>query len=169
MLKKVITERDAQGKILKYKSLVDDKEVPEGHIYCKSCNTIHPMELFSSDKKGKYGKTATCKPCASKRTRDLYLKRRQDPEWYEQYRLKINKKNQERKLFAIDYMGGRCQDCGGTFHPSVYDLHHLDPSTKEGNPSHFMNKSDERLKEELKKCILLCANCHRIRHFKEDN
>lgn len=65
---------------------------------------------------------------------------------------------------AIAYLGGKCQDCGYRDRfPEVYDFHHLDPTTKDfdvfNTPKPF-----HRIKEELDKCILLCANCHRKRH-----
>lgn len=56
-------------------------------------------------------------------------------------------------------------DCGGVFHHSAFDFHHIDPTTKEKDPGLMMTHSDEVLFKELDKCILLCANCHRIRHY----
>lgn len=71
-----------------------------------------------------------------------------------------------RKLEAIVYLGGKCSSCGGVFHPAVYEFHHLDPSTKERDPSKLLNRSREVLYKELDKCVLLCANCHRLEHHK---
>jgi hypothetical protein len=84
-----------------------------------------------------------------------------------------NKQRAERrnnfKLKAIEYMGGKCADCGGVFHHKVFDFHHLDPSEKDGRLTERLRcQSWNKLKEELDKCVLLCANCHRIRHI-EDN
>ncbi|MEE8597958.1 MAG: hypothetical protein V3S69_00270 [Dehalococcoidales bacterium] len=56
--------------------------------------------------------------------------------------------------------------CAGVFDRCVYDFHHV--GKKDMNPSQALSLSWERAKEELKKCVLLCSNCHRLRHFKED-
>lgn len=83
----------------------------------------------------------------------------------------VNKETQARrharKLRAIEYKGGKCQHCDGVFHPAALDFHHVDPYTKDVEPGLMMGYRDEKLFAELDKCILLCANCHRIHHFKE--
>lgn len=69
-----------------------------------------------------------------------------------------------RKLWAIKYLGEKCNECKNTFHPSIYEFHHVDPETKDKDPSKMMSLSLLRLTNELDKCILLCANCHRLIH-----
>lgn len=65
---------------------------------------------------------------------------------------------------CISALGGTCKKCNGSFHRAVYDFHHL--GGKEENPSFFIiNKSSQCIANELAKCILLCANCHRIEHY----
>lgn len=65
----------------------------------------------------------------------------------------------------IEHFGGCCAKCGGIFHPSVYDLHHIDSSAKEGAISNLIqNASIDRIIDEVGKCVLLCSNCHRIVH-----
>lgn len=57
-----------------------------------------------------------------------------------------------------------CMDCG-IINPVVLDFHHVgDDKTK--NISHMITKgySLERIQLEINKCVVLCANCHRIRH-----
>lgn len=60
-----------------------------------------------------------------------------------------------------------CSHCG-IKHPVLIDFHHVDKSP----PKRAVNKlaSDRRYAaalEEVKKCIPLCANCHRLLHHEE--
>jgi len=77
-------------------------------------------------------------------------------------------KHRSYKIEAVKYKGGRCEDCGFIGYAGVYDFHHLDPTQKDFEISSFKRKKlTDRLKQELDKCAILCANCHRIRHAKE--
>ena len=52
--------------------------------------------------------------------------------------------------------------CGYDKHPGVLDFHHIDPSTKSfGVSSGGFSRSWTSIETEIKKCILVCANCHR--------
>lgn len=61
---------------------------------------------------------------------------------------------------------GKICPCGET---AVYclDFHHLEPKTKRfalGNVFKLKGITLENIKEEIKKCELICSNCHRKRH-----
>jgi len=61
----------------------------------------------------------------------------------------------------------KCTKCGFS-HPAAMDFHHEDPNLKEGNIHRYIaNGQFKKAEEELKKCIVLCANCHRIHHYEE--
>ena len=68
------------------------------------------------------------------------------------------------KTKAVEYLGGKCAHCGLIDDVCVYDFHHLDPSKKELSFGNRGGLSFDKLKPELDKCILLCANCHRKVH-----
>lgn len=71
----------------------------------------------------------------------------------------------ETKLRLIEMLGGCCSKCKQKFHPAAYDFHHVDPKQKEFSiTSGYQNMSFDKIYQEVKKCILLCANCHRIEH-----
>lgn len=60
-----------------------------------------------------------------------------------------------------------CSVCGKRFPPEAMDLHHIDPTTKHNEVAQMVRiASMERLKAEVLKCSLLCANCHYSEHFK---
>lgn len=70
-----------------------------------------------------------------------------------------------KKLQAIEAFGGKCQICGYDKCPNALEFHHIEG--KKEKPSYvIMRWKWERAKEELKKCILVCANCHRELHYK---
>lgn len=56
-----------------------------------------------------------------------------------------------------------CSDCEGQFPPCAMDFHHRDPATKSFGIGQAGLTSWPRITEEIEKCDLLCANCHRIR------
>jgi len=61
-----------------------------------------------------------------------------------------------------------CERCGFSDHRAL-QFHHRDPNEKEFAVGDIARKggSLKRLKRELEKCIVLCANCHCIEHFKD--
>ncbi len=67
------------------------------------------------------------------------------------------------KARAVAHLGGVCLHCGFDGHPAAFDFHHRDPTQKDFMIS-SANAGWERLKTELDKCDLLCANCHRVVH-----
>ena len=74
----------------------------------------------------------------------------------------------ENKNKAIEMSGGCCFDCGlKSEYTEVYDFHHENPNEKEYRLSNILKRSWDVIEQELKKCTMLCANCHRIRHAKE--
>jgi len=73
-------------------------------------------------------------------------------------------RRKENKLKSIKYKGGKCVDCKKKYSPAVYDFHHLNIKKKDAKPTRLMMSSWEKIKKELDKCVLLCANCHRMRH-----
>ena len=61
-----------------------------------------------------------------------------------------------------------CTDCGISYPYYVMDFHHRNPDDKSFQLGRgcFRN-SKEKILKEIKKCDLLCANCHRIREYKD--
>lgn len=83
-------------------------------------------------------------------------------------RASTNVKNWRKrtKEVIIKSMGGKCQICDYDKFSAALELHHIDPKEKEfgfggirANPQSF-----EKMKAELRKCVLLCSNCHKEVH-----
>ena len=71
------------------------------------------------------------------------------------------------KSRGVQALGGKCAICGQTFEDCCYDFHHLDPEEKDFNISQMNTNGANswiEVRDELKKCVLLCANCHRLLH-----
>lgn len=87
----------------------------------------------------------------------------------EQSKGKTQARRKANKERAVNYLGGQCEKCG-LISPyySVYDFHHRDPKEKEADPGSLLHRSWEVVFNEISKCMLLCANCHRITHEMEN-
>lgn len=71
---------------------------------------------------------------------------------------------------AVAHLGGKCCMCGYSKCIGALDIHHIDPLTKEFAISVDGNtRSWDRVRREIEKCILVCANCHREAHWNIKN
>lgn len=127
---------------------------------CTKCKCEKSIEDFGKRGRSKDGFESQCKDCYNLRKR----KWSNSSLGMEAY-LKHLQRMRSKKLRAIDYLGGKCADCNGVFHECVYDFHHENPENKERTIASMRMFSFEKIKLELDKCVLLCANCHRLRHY----
>lgn len=104
-------------------------------------------------------------------------KLKSDPKRYQEYlaqKDRWNKVNQARyypgarrrrranRIFIDQFKAGKACACG-TSDPVLLDFHHTDPSRKLLDIGRLgAGTSRERVLEEMSKCVLMCANCHRI-------
>ena len=137
----------------------------DGEKVCTCCKISKPLTAFHRDKIAKLGLAYYCKDCANTKARDHHRARAKNEDWVLKRRKDVSQKHKSYKLRAIEYLGGECFDCGGIFPHYVYDFHHLNGETKLDNPSRFLRGDWDLAVPELNKCVLLCANCHRGRHF----
>lgn len=79
----------------------------------------------------------------------------------------FKKSRQRLKEKLVEYKGGKCEICGYDKCVAALDFHHTDSSQKDFNISDGV-KSFEKAKKEVDKCILVCANCHREIHHKQN-
>lgn len=79
----------------------------------------------------------------------------------------VQKRRKKVKELAVEYKGGSCERCGYNKCIEALDFHHKDPKEKDfGIAQKGETRSFEKIKIELDKCLLLCANCHREEHAK---
>jgi len=65
------------------------------------------------------------------------------------------------KEILVQEAGGECVICGYRNHAAALHFHHLDPSTKSFSIAHEgVTRGIDVMREEAKKCVLLCATCH---------
>lgn len=73
-----------------------------------------------------------------------------------------------RKKEWLDSQKTACTDCG-ELDPACLDFHHVDSTKKDANLSVAVaHWSIKRLQTEMAKCVILCSNCHRKLHWREN-
>jgi len=90
----------------------------------------------------------------------------------QQYQKDIKLTHNKLKREAMEYLGGKCSKCGYDKCTASLDFHHKDMETKDDGISNKINRRKvrtlEQLIPELDKCVLLCSNCHRELHNKDE-
>ena len=82
------------------------------------------------------------------------------------YYYERNKRQRQLKTAWIAEQKNKpCADCGNIYHPCAMDFDHLDPALKDKDVSKLATFGWSRIKQEIAKCELVCANCHRIRTY----
>jgi len=137
---------------------------------CSQCK-CSDLSNFNKSSKSKDGLQPFCRDC----------NRKAHQRWYEENKDYSKKKARaydkiyyERvDAFLTEYKSTNpCVDCKKIHKPWRMDFDHLDPSIKFDNIADMRQRriSLKRIKEEIVKCELVCANCHRDRtHFRRLN
>jgi hypothetical protein len=71
-----------------------------------------------------------------------------------------------RKLLSLLKLRIGCI-CGFNAHAAALHFHHIDPCGKYEKLSKMASHSFSRVLAELRKCHVVCANCHAIHHYEE--
>ena len=65
------------------------------------------------------------------------------------------------KQRALNYMGKKCIFCHYNKYEGALEFHHKVAETKKfGISMRGMTRSWDKIESELKKCVLICSNCH---------
>lgn len=130
-------------------------------IICSTCNTIKNKDMMRKNR----NQCLECKKDTSNRyytkNRENILKKRKN-----RYRsgLSVHFRNQE---LVKNYKNKPCVDCN-VLHPFyVTDLDHTIWKDKKFNLSKAGSRATEAILNEINKCEVRCANCHRDKTYKE--
>jgi hypothetical protein len=125
------------------------------HKWCASCKAIKPVESFSKNHRNRLGLDAYCKSCVSIKAKK-HTKNRT-----------INRRMLKAKL-VLEF-GNKCLDCGSYNLPiASFTFHHhnerMDSKTYISPSDTISCPKGKKILEEKKKWMLLCSNCHNVRH-----
>ena len=131
--------------ITKYGLKVESRQrrrcYPEG-LRCSHCRTVLPRSRFYTRADGR--PSSWCISCVNGN---------------------VTVRQRALKKKAVEYKGGKCQECGYDRCLAALEFHHLDPEHKDFNLAAVSRtKWNEKTQQELDKCACLCANCHRETH-----
>lgn len=129
---------------------------------CSKCKIEKELSCFSLKNKEKQLYNSWCKDCRNQYDRDNYTNKNKNRK-----RELVNARKQSNRDFVNQYKAERgCAKCGDKrFY--VLDFHHTS-NDKENCVSLMMDYGLERILEEISKCEILCANCHREEHYKNN-
>ena len=122
---------------------------------CTECKRLRKIEDFPftyhklKDGSRSNRRQPYCKPCLYKR----------QGEW-------SAKKFSGLKKKVVELYGNKCAHCEKQYPLPAYDFHHVDPTKREYGWFQMARLPWSKALLELEKCILLCANCHRVHHWK---
>lgn len=127
---------------------------------CSSCKQTKPITFYNKYKRSQDGYDYRCKECSKQSNKN----------WYNNNWDKKMSQQRDRTKLLVEQVRNYKQSFGCNFcdedEPICLELHHLDPTDKEINPSNMACRgwSWERMQRELSKCIVLCSNCHKKVH-----
>lgn len=137
---------------------LDDKLIKKIRKYYKT------HTLIETGKKYNVGLSTIIKYCDSKITTEKLTdeqKRIKNYDRVKKFRINLKKK-------AVDYKGGVCEKCGYNKCVWALEFHHKNPNEKDFQISKYGYLAWSLIEKELDKCILVCANCHRELHYKNE-
>lgn len=120
---------------------------------------------FKSKKKGKL--QSWCRSCQKIGSSENY--QRHKPRYIQEARRRNEQERERKHRYVIEYLQSHsCVDCGEN-DPVVLEFDHRDPSLKVAPVGALIGQgaSLEKVKIEIDKCDVRCANCHRRKTSQE--
>lgn len=129
---------------------------------CPTCKIEKPLTEYHKATTKTLGVQSNCKMCQAAKHKKYY----EDPKNDRKAKVVAQKKlgTERRRAFILQYKSNPCMDCGGKFEPCAMDFDHVrGKKYKALSCLVLAQASEEMILEELKKCELVCSNCHRVR------
>lgn len=101
------------------------------------------------------------------KSHESYQRLKLDPSWLKERQEYSTNRRRAKKAQAVERFGHICAICGNNYPDAVFEFHHRNPKEKDITPAKLFLLKDETIDTELDKCIMLCANCHRIEHLRK--
>jgi hypothetical protein len=131
--------------------------------HCNKCQSTKPLSDFSIRNKEKGTYQSWCKSCFSIRDKNRWND--QSDERRQKHYAARNNRRIDNRMFVWKYLEKNpCHICGES-DPRVLEFDHEDPETKSGNISEMYTYSKRKILEEIAKCKVMCANCHRRKTY----
>lgn len=93
--------------------------------------------------------------------------------WYQRHKEEVIARSREKQLeirhWFMRYKSTLyCLDCGIS-HPAILQFHHRNRADKSFTIADVVRKASsvKQITNEIKKCDVLCVNCHAKRHWRE--
>ena len=130
---------------------------------CSKCKIEKGLNEFAKNKQQKDGLANQCKKC-HKMYADAFAKKY--PEVIKERRYKRKLVHRRWYLDILSQLS--CFECDEDDN-RVLDWHHEDPESKKGQIGDMVNRltARKRIIAEMKKCIVICSNCHRKLHYND--
>lgn len=129
--------------------------------HCGNCSTDKPVSEFNKNSRKSDGLQTQCRPCTKISNNASYKVSAKRRTTIKDRNRSVAKHN---RLFVTRYKRFcGCKLCGER-EPVALDLHHLNPDEKDDEVARLMRYGLKVLKAEIRKCVVLCANCHRKVH-----
>lgn len=132
---------------------------------CSKCKISKDVSEFHVYKRMKDGLQPHCKKCINNIYATKPMDQKKKDSWVEETK-KRKDRYTKRNIEYKTRLGGQCLKCGDQ-RLYVLDYHHLDPEKKVDHITDLISKNLKLVEEEIVKCILLCACCHREFHHLE--
>jgi transposase-like protein len=120
----------------------------------------YDLDTSRTDKRS--NRSQVCRSCGEKRPEMFYQK--PSTECKKCFNRRRTQNIQRNRSLVIQMLGGRCYVCGYARCEPALELHHTDSLKKDPKYSTLRSSKIGTLLDEARKCVLVCANCHRELH-----